>query len=140
MIYPFGNSTSLPVYCDLTTAGGGWLVSGILHKIHQEANSDQRFFLVHNLSSSCTKHYIYFNKNSNSNRYNDNNTKTAISIQFRLGEHFLHFLISQTGTISNTLLNIQKLTQQKLKKTSKLFVPSLGLRQGNINLKFWKLI
>ena len=26
-IYPFGNSTGLLVYCDLKTAGGGWLVS-----------------------------------------------------------------------------------------------------------------
>ena len=25
-IYPFGNSTGLMVYCDLKTAGGGWLV------------------------------------------------------------------------------------------------------------------
>ena len=33
VIYPFGNSTSLPVYCDLTTADGGWLVSSVLHEM-----------------------------------------------------------------------------------------------------------
>ena len=77
-IYPFGNSTGLLVYCDLKTAGGGWLVRTRFKNIFVTFCIREKQPITHAMYSALqTRLTKLFLPNSNLNR--KENFKLAVT-------------------------------------------------------------